>query len=293
MKDIKPFFVPPPGVVRASPWSRQVDGDWEELGDYAKDWDYRTRLRLRCSLEADVEGIRSAARLQDDSSLAWSFGWRATDTGLVGDPTVVEFGRTTVTVDMEIPAERAGDTVLLTRRLVLRRDRMFAGPGEARWAGSIIWSDETAVRLTGHGAAFPTEVIDFRLLNRDPDISWYLDLPAAIDVPAMGSVMLLINSADTALVAAVSRSKRHTELQQALIDMMEEGVVEEFVRWALARWNELEGAEPDSVGAAARTLTRRVLPDPESWTSAAIDSMALKAAIINGARTSGFGRSLT
>lgn len=293
MKDIKPFFVPPPGLVRVSPWSRQVDGDWEELGDYAEDWDYRTRLRLRCALKVDVEGIRSAARLQDDSPLAWSFGWRSTDTGLVGNPTIVEFGMTTVAVEMEIPAERAGGTVLLTRRLVLRRDRMFAGLGEARWAGSILWSDETAVRLTGRGAAFPTEVIDFRLLNRDPNASWYLDLPAAVDVPAMGSMMLLINSADVALVAAATRSKRHTDLQQALIDTMEEGVVEEFVRWALARWNELDDAEPDSVGAAARTLTKRVLPDPESWTSADIDSMALKAAIVSGARAIGFGRSLT
>jgi hypothetical protein len=293
VKDVKPFFVPPPTLIRASGWTHLVDEDWEELGAYVENWDYRTRLRLRSSIEADLPTVRSSARLVDHSPLAWSFGWRATDTGLVGNPTVLDATDDSYTVELDIPAERAGATIVLTRRLLLRRDRMFAAPGEARWAGSILWSDETTVRLTGQGAAFPTEVIDFRTLGRDPGASWYLDLPAAADVPAMGSMILLINSADTALVAAVSRSRRHTDLQQTLIDSMEEGVVEEFVRWALARWPELQDAEPDSVGSAARMLTRRVLPDPESWTSSDVDSMALKSAIIDGARRIGFGRSLT
>jgi len=293
VKDVKPFFVPPPALIKASVWTHLVDDEWEELGAYVENWDYRTRLRLRSSIETDIAAVRSAARLVDHSPLAWSFGWRATDTGLIGGPTVVDVEDGGATVELDIPAERAGATIVLTRRLLLRRDRMFAAPGEVRWAGSILWSDETTVRLTGQGAAFPTEVIDFRILGRDASASWYLDLPAAADVPAMGSMILLINSADTALVAAVSRSRRHTELQQILIDTMEEGVVEEFVRWALARWPELDDAEPDSVGSAARMLTRRVLPDPESWISPDIDSMALKSAIIDGARRIGFGRSLT
>lgn len=290
MKDVKPFFVPPSDMIRASSWTRLIDEEWEELGPYVENWDYRSQLRLRCTIEADPAEARSAARLVDDSPLAWSIGWRATDTGLVGDPTVLDVASEPVVVQMEVPPERAGATVVLTRRLVLRRDRMFAAPGEARWAGSILWSDETTVRLTGQGAAFPTEVIDFRSLGRDPDASWYLELPAAADVPAMGSMILLLNVADTALVGAATRSRRHNELQESLIASMEEGVVEELVRWALARWPELEDVETDSVGAAARMLTRRVLPDPESWTASDVDSMALKSAIVGGARRIGYGR---
>jgi hypothetical protein len=292
VKDVKPFFVPPPALVDASVWTHLVDDEWEELGAYVENWDYRTRLRLRSTIEVDVEGVRAAARLTDASPLAWSIGWRAADTGLIGTPTVVELATGVASVELDIPAERSGATIVLFRRLVLRRDRMFAGSGEARWAGSILWSDETTVRLTGQGAAFPTEVVDFRALGRDVGSSWFLELPASADVPAMGSMILLINSADTALVAAVTRSRRHTDLQQNLIDSMEEGVVEEFVRWALARWPELADTEPDSVGSAARTLTRRVLPDPESWTSPDVDSMALKSAIVDGARRIGYGRSL-
>lgn len=293
MKDVKPFFVPPAALVQASAWAHLVDDEWEELGAYVENWDYRTRLRLRATIEADVDAIRAAARLVDASPLVWSIGWRATDTGLLGTPSLIPFEDGPWTFELDIPADRAGATIVLSRRLVLRRDRMFASAGEARWAGSILWSDETTVRLTGQGAAFPTEVIDFRTLGREPGSSWFLDLPAAADVPAMGSMILLINSADTALVGAVTRTRRHTEIQQNLIDAMEEGVVEELVRWALARWPELADAEPDSVGSAARTLTRRVLPDPDAWTSPDVDSMALKCAIVAGARGIGFGRALS
>jgi hypothetical protein len=270
-----------------------VDDEWEELGPYVENWDYRTKLRLRSSIDVDVDAVRVATKLTDHTPLAWSFGWRATDTGLLGEPIVVDAADDRVDIEFDVPPDRAGATIVLTRRLVMRRDRMFAGPGEARWAGSILWSDEVTVRLTGQGAAFPTEVIDFQLLGRDPGTSWYLDLPTSPDVPSMGSMILLINSADTALVAAVTRSRRHTDVQKALIDSMEEGVVEEFVRWALGRWKELEDAEPESVGAAGRTLASRVLPDPESWTSPDVDSMALRSAIVDGARRIGFGRSLS
>ncbi len=292
MKDVKPFFVPQDASVRATGWQRSVDGDWESLDDYVDDWDQRTHLHLRCAIECDVDAVRHDARLSDASPLGWSIGWRATDTGLVGEPKLVDFGTPRVDVDLTVPPERAGATIALTRRLVLRRDRLAAAPNEARFAGSILWSDEVTLRLAGRGAAFPSEVIDFDLLNRDRQTSWYLDLPASMDLPVMGSMILLINAADSDLVAAVSRSRRHSEYQQALIQDMEEGVVQELVRWALARWDELQDAEDESVGAAARTLAQRVLVDPQSWTSPDIDSMALRSAIVSGARAIGFGRAL-
>jgi hypothetical protein len=293
MSDVKPFFAPPDQAVRADAWLRQVDGDWEELEDYVEDWDQRTQLRLRCSLEADVELIRTSARLNDGSPLTWSIGWRATDTGLVGEPVLIDFGNPRVDVNLNVPPDRAGATVVLTRRLVLRRDRLAAAATEARYAGSILWSDETPLRLSGRGAAFPTEIIDFEMLNRDRGASWYLDLPASADAPAMGSMILLINAADRDLVAAVSRSRRHSEYQIALIQQMEEGVIEELVRWAIARWDELDHVEDDSVGAAARILAQRVLPEPSGWTAPDVDSMALKAAIVSGARAIGYGRALS
>lgn len=291
MKDVKPFFVPRREHIRASVWNRLVDGEWEPLGPYVEDWDQRTVLHLRCTLAADVEAVRAATRLQDGSPLSWAVGWRATDTGLVGDPMLADLAREDSAIDLDIPPERAGATVVLTRRLVLRRNRMARGVGEARWAGSILWSDETPLRLTGRGAAFPSEIVDFRTYGHDPAISWYLELPSTPDVPAMGAMLLLINSADTMLVDAVTR-RRPTEQQQILIQCMEEGVIEQLVRWALARWAELDDVEEGTVGAAGRVLTNRVLSDPSAWTDPEIDAMDLYAAVIGGSRRIGWGRAL-
>jgi hypothetical protein len=291
MTDVKPYFVPPLGSIRPSAWQRHVDGEWEDVADYVDEWDQRTRLVLRCALDVDLERVRAGAHLMDGAPLVWSIGWRATDTGLVGEPAIFPFDESNVELRLIVPPERAGATIVLTRRLILRRNRLAASSSEARYAGSILWSDETPLRLAGRGAAFPTEIIDFSLLSRD-HASWFLELPPSVDAPAMGSMILMINSADTELVSAVSKSRRHSELQKALIDTMEEGVVEELVRWAIAHWDQLDAAEPGSVGEAAHSLTVRVLPDPSAWTSQEADSMALKAAIISGARSLGFGRSL-
>lgn len=293
-RDVKPFFVPGPDAVRASGWERWVDGDWEPLGEYVDDWDYRTRLRVRCNLSVDVEAVRATTGLDDGSPLAWSVGWRATDTGLLGSTTVLDVRDDIMPVEFEVAPERAGASVVLTRRLILRRDRMQANAGEARWAGSVLWAaDETLVRLTGRGAAFPTDIASFDDLGVAAGASWYLELPITGDVPAMGSLLLLINSADTDLVEAVSKStRRQSDTQKLLVAEMEEGVIAQMVRWALDRWDGLDDLEADSVGATARTLTTRVLPDPESWTGTEVDPMALQAAVVSGARGIGFGRSL-
>lgn len=291
MSDVKPFFVPPAGLIRASDWSRLIGDEWEPVNDRVDEWDYRTRLRLRSTIDTDLVAIRSAARLTD-APLIWSIGWRATDTGLVGDPVRVAAVPDVTTFDLEVPPSRAGAAIALTRRLLLRDDRDDAAPGQARWAGSILWSDEVTVRLTGQGAAFPAEVVDFRALGHDPGTSWYLQLPATPDVPVMGAMILLINAADVALVSAVSTGRRHTDLQQMLLATMEEGIVEELVRWALHRWPDLDDVEADSVGASARTLTLRVLADVDPWTAPEVDSMALKSAIVDGCRRIGFGRRL-
>jgi len=291
MTDVRPFLVPSPDSISASKWEHLVEGEREELADHVPDWDQRTVLDLASTLTADCDAIRAATGLDDSARLVWSASWRATDTGLVGHPTLVDFGDKIVDFSLTIPPERVGAAIAVGRRLLLAEDREYSKSGQACHAGSVLWSDEHQVRLAGDGAAFPTEIVDFAHLDRDPRTSWYLELPDQVDAPAMCSMLLVINAADTALVDAVTRSRRRTDLHNVLTQEMEEGVIEELVRWTLARWDEIEYAEDDTVGAAARSLTTRILPDPSAWVTAA-DSMALRAAILGGARQLGFGRSI-
>lgn len=293
MRDVRPYYVPPTAAVQVSPWERAVDGGWEPLDAYVPDWDYRTRLTVRCTITTDVGTVRRACGLTDGSPLVWSIGWRATDSGLVAHPKHIDLCSDRMEVVLDIPPDRAGAGIALTRRLILTRSRVHAPPGEIRWAGSVLWEDQSAVRLTGSGQAFPTEVVDFKKLRYDERTSWYLQLPASPDVAAMGSLLLLINDADTALVGAVTAGPRPTPAQEALLGTLFEEVTGELVHWALERWSELELCEPDSAGASARIVARRVLADPERWTDHRGSSMDLRSAITAGARSLGFGRRLS
>lgn len=295
MTDVRPYFVPGADAVTVSDWSQLVDGTWESLGEEVENWDYRTDLRLRCAVEADVARIRADTHLTDGSPLAFHFGWRASDTYLVGPSTRVPLVNKQFDVEIEIDPQFAGASIVLTRRLVLERDRFSPRAGEASRAGSILWSHEQPLRLMGPEALFPTEVVDFEAFGIDPGASWHLVMPASPDEPAMGALLLLLNPLDTKLVKAVQRVKNHSDEQLALIEGMEEGVVDEMVRWSLAHWDELGECDPESFGAAARTLTTRVLDEPAAWASDAVlrSSMDLRSSIAAGTRAIGFGRSLS
>ena len=150
MRAVYPYFVPPADTVHASEWQRHLDGDWTPLESWVPEWDYRTRLRLRSTVDVRVDEVRAATGLDDGTSLAWSWGWRATDSKLVNDPSSAQVVEGVNTLELEVSSARAGAGIALTRRLIVGRDRMHARPGETRWAGSALWSDEKTVRLTGH-----------------------------------------------------------------------------------------------------------------------------------------------
>lgn len=295
VRDVRPFFVPDEFLIEASPWSRLVDGDWEPLGESVDNWDYRTHVRLRCSMTVDVAEISRQSRLNDGSPIAFYFGWRALDTYLVGRSVRIPLQQTGFDVEIAIDPQFAGASVGITRRLVVERDRLGARAGEAKYAGSVLWGDETGLRLTGSEAMFPTEVVDFEAFGIDKGASWHLRMPSSPDEPAMGALLLLINPLDRKLVAAVQKERNLTDEQTVLVQEMEEDLAEEIVRWALAHWDELDDCDPESFGAVARALANRVLAEPAAWNTEAMvnSSMDLRSAIVAGSRAIGFGRRIT
>ncbi|GAC55723.1 MULTISPECIES: hypothetical protein [Gordonia] len=293
--DVKPYFVPSDESVTASPWLRQVDGELEPLGETIENWDYRTEVHLRCAVTIDAVKVRAQSGLTDGSPISLVLGYRALDTYLAGPNTVIPLYDGTSEVELTIDPDHAGSVISVTRRLVLARDRLAAAPGEARHAGSVLWEDAHPLRLTGSLTMFPTEVVDFEAFGLNPNTSWHALQPPSPDAPAMGALLLLLNANDTKLVAAVQKERRLSEEQQFLVEHMEENLVLEIVRWALARWDELAATDEQSFGASARALTKRVLPDPETWSldSLTVASIDLRTAVIGGARALGFGRSLS
>ena len=292
--DVRPYAVPPLAAINPTEWIRVRGDTAEPIDDYVPDWDQNTELHFKCVIAADVESITELTGISD-TALNWSVGWYVPETGLAGPSMPIAVDGPEVDIDLIVPPRLTGNSIRLTRRLILARvPNGPESPLRAHIPGSILWSDEKSVRLSGTGAAFPTEIIDFAKvpsLARLARNSWYLDLPDSVEQPVLGGLLLMINSSDHALASAVS-TPNPNEQERMLVQMLQESVADHLVRWALTRWDELKDLDDTSVGSVARVLTERILPDPENWTSIDLDTMELHAKIIEGARRIGLGRVL-
>lgn len=294
--DVRPYAVPPNGVVTVTDWIRIQGEKAEPVEDFIPDWDQYTELHFRSAVTADIETICASTGIPG-SALAWTVGWFIPETGLVGTSKTLQVDEPEFEVELTVPPQLTGNSIRLTRRLVLARSLEWSSTSlRAHIPGSILWSDETLIRLAGKGAAFPTEIVDFSKvpsLSRLARNSWYLDLPASVEQPVLGGLLLMINSSDHVLVAAVS-APTPTDHETMLVQLLQESVADHIVRWALSRWDELADLDDDtSVGSVAKVLTERILPDPESWIGEDVDAMELHAKIIDGARRIGLGRAMT
>lgn len=293
--DVPPFLVPSGGDIRATDWIRVLEETADSVDDYIPDWDQNTELHFRCMVVASVSKIEEVTGLPH-STLGWTIGWEVTETGLVGPSQTIAVSDDEVEVDLFVPPRYTGNTIRLTRRLVVvSAPSTPRSPLRAHMPGSILWSDSKQIRLSGTGASFPTEIVDFAkvpTLARLARNSWYLELPDSVEQPVLGGLLLLVNSSDHALAAAVSA---HTpdDQQRVLVQTLQEDVTGHLIRWALMRWEELKDLDDSSVGSVARVLTERILPDPVSWSAIESDAMELHAKIIDGARRIGLGRALS
>ena len=113
MKGVLPYFTPPRDSIEASDWDRHVEGEWELLGSWIEDWDYRTRLRLRSTVAVDLTRVRTATGLHDGTPLSWSLGWRATDSRLVSEPHHPDVIDGENIFDLDVPPDRAGAGIVL------------------------------------------------------------------------------------------------------------------------------------------------------------------------------------
>lgn len=288
---VRPFFVPPLGSVRAQDWMYEGPGSIAmPLPDHLSDWNQQSVIRLHCSVGADHAEVLSHAGLDSDSDLIWFANWKGKETGLVGHGISAAFGDALTLLELEIAADDACNTLIITRSLLYTGQSVVRNAGAARIPGSVLWSDSTDVRLTGEGSAFPVVIVDFAAVGRTASASWFLEIDPNPKAAAMGGLQLMVNSRDVLLVESITATARTTE-QELIVFTLYEGVIAEFVRWALERWDELgSDLEEDSTGAAARLLTERVLPDPLAWVGLREGSMELNEAIAAGSRDIGFGR---
>lgn len=249
---VAPFLRADPDSVRADPWTLAETG--AELDGRVEHWDPDLLLQLSRSLVIDVGLLRRSAASEGVEDLAVTAVWRSDRTRMRGPGMTVPLagreGEVSLSLSLDVPGRLAGGSLTLETLVVLAGEA-GGGPIAARRPGSVLWSDRVAVELEGGAARFPVSVLDFAALpGVADDAAWVLEwYPGELAQPVLGSMRLLVNSANTEVVRAVSGGLE--EADREIVSMIRFDVARSLVHGALGDEDFLGGGrefEPDSVG---------------------------------------------
>lgn len=267
-----PYRRPPADTVRPEPWISIVPDGAVPLPEALDDWDYNTCLELRRTLWVDGARIRSSIGVPDDTPLTLSVRWTASGSLLRGCAVRESLDcRDGVRIDLAptLPGGDLGGTLKLETLICLgaevpggsTADRSPTRPG------SILWSDEAAVRLQGSASMFPVVVEDLAALGHRADAAWYLEVSEDLNAQAMGSLLLIVNSRNALLVDALNAPAG--DARAAMVrSSLRSGVAVGLVEHALAT----DGFEPSkaydegTLGAVLGGVIRQLSLDRE-WLS--------------------------
>lgn len=224
----RPYLLPPDESVDAEPW-RTPDG--AQLPDRLDHWDPFTEVEATRSLTVDVDLVRSACRLPDDTTLAVVASWRSDRTRLSGGADPVELGAMDgtlrVPIEITVPGSTSGGRVELVTEVVLRSAGSGPSPLSPRRPGAVLWRDRAHLVVEGAAARFPLTAVEFESIPRLPAQGlWALDWSAEdLEAPVSASLRLLVNSRDGGVLDALRSGSSDVR----------SGVIRGFVVYDVAR----------------------------------------------------------
>lgn len=209
-----------PASTRVIPgaWVVAVGGDVVEGPERLRHWDYFTPLTVGRRLEVDVPGLLDDCGLDGRAQVGAVIQWHSSSTNLRGTAGVIEIREPEVTLSLRLPGDRLGGTLRLESMVILAAPADSDVPLAPRRAGSILWSDGTAVVLEGQSARFPIQVADFERagIPGGPSAAWYLHWsPTDLEAPTLGSVRLMLNRQHPMMARLVTEGAVAPELAAA------------------------------------------------------------------------------
>ncbi|MFI8850840.1 hypothetical protein ACIGW3_11755 [Streptomyces sp. NPDC053499] len=261
-----PYRTPPAAVVKAGDWLLIVEGEEVPLPEALGDWDYRTDVELRRSVEVDVRGARAGAGLHEDARLALAAIWTATGSNLRGAMRRTTFsgdGVRTVDLHAVLPGSDLGGVLTLETVLVLSAPGSGSAPFAPRRAGSVLWSDQASLRLQGDAPQFPMTIIDFTHTSFPDGAAWHLQIGPDLESAAMGSLLLLINERCEAVATAFANAAKPRPQDRAVLETVYADCARVMLEHALRQESFTDEADfpEDSLGATLLDLFHRLFPD--------------------------------
>lgn len=244
MSTAVPYRLPSPDRVRPEPWLVTEAGGARPLSDAPPAWDYATDIDLARTIQIDFAGVVEDCALPPEVEL--NFVVRATSEAsllrraLLRVP--ITAGASRIELDALLPGREIAGAVVLETLLELAQDAGVSEPFSASFGGCILWRDEVRVALEGDSGLLPVSPAPFSELGL-PAGAWYVSVDSARwDWPAMGSLLVMLNTENAAVAAAIEEPD--SESAAALYSALEADVVADLVGRAL----DDEGFQDEWVG---------------------------------------------
>ncbi|MFD7708080.1 hypothetical protein [Streptomyces sp. NPDC059786] len=262
---VLPYRAPSEDVISPETWLLVTEDSDVPLPEALPDWDYRMDLHLRRSVQVDVDRARKQSGLPADAALALAAVWTATGSNLSGPAQHLRLtsgGTNTVTFDIRLRGADLGGLLLLDTALVLAKRRSDARPSSPRRAGSVLWSDRTALRLQGDAPQFPMALIDFERTSFPNEAAWHLQISGSLESATMGSLLLLVNERNRVTATAFGNAGKPRPIDRIVLSAVYADAARIMVEHALNHDDFSEEADfpEDSLGATFLSLFDQLFP---------------------------------
>jgi hypothetical protein len=265
-RTVWPYIRPRTGI-EVGPWQLCTPDSAEPLPRELPHWDYNTDLHLTRSVEIDIDAISAQCGLADDARLGVAAVSRSSGSGLrvLSDRRIViREGQDPVRLqlDFALKGTDVGGVLTVSTHLFLDEPGSTDDPTAPRRPGSVLWSDESSVRLQGDAARFPMDLVDFRDEVFPDRGGWHLKIGRDLEAAAMGSILLLINSANKTLAQAVARASSPRVVDRVALSALFADVTRAMIEHALAQpeFDDDTDYPDESLGEVLRNLCRRIFP---------------------------------
>jgi hypothetical protein len=289
--DTRPYFVPDPNSITWQTWNLVDSGVSIDLPDFIEGWQPGDDLQIARSFAIDLDAVERETR-RTASDLVLVLSWASSTTGMRGSSPPASIPKSGIgTLEALLPGERIGGVLTLRSAVVLKHTDAGSAPlGSAHIPGSVMAEEHRSLVLEREGRMFPIHKVDFSRTPYAPDASWHLEVDGGLETPYLASLMLLINSRDTAMCRAIAGDLKN-EPETLIYQNLEEGVASLLIELALRNRDELDSRSwpVDSVGdVLKRTLASTGLVD--AATIFDTHPSDFRTAIAGAVRKSGHGR---
>jgi hypothetical protein len=197
--------------VTAAPWISVEDG--APVGEFLPSWDYGSVLRLQRPVEVDVSAVLNECGLLPTAQLALNVRYWPVTSLIRRTALHLPLGRldpgglVKAVLDVEVPGAELAAALTLETTLVLVDVSAASGePFVARRPGSILWRDETAIRLEGSAGLLPVAPVSFKDQGLPEQAAWYVSLDSSEwNSAAMGNLLVLLNDDNPAVRKATEK----------------------------------------------------------------------------------------